>query len=155
MLRMPSPITWLARAILALGAAGCLTAVSSAPAGPGTMPHGRFLLPQAQAKRIVPPPAWRERYHEVERCAGLRGKFEAVRWNVMDQPLQGDHGPIYGLTQGSDIVLVRGDTTYLKHEILHHVLLQSGWRPPSPKGGRYTVADLHPMPLFGLCTGGH
>jgi hypothetical protein len=27
--------------------------------------------------------------------------------------------------------------------------------PPLGPGEQYTIADLHPMPLFGMCTGGH
>ena len=52
-------------------------------------------------------------------------------------------------------IFVRADTTYLRHEMLHHILEVAGWRPRTLKPGeRYTIADLHPMPLFGLCTGG-
>jgi len=39
--------------------------------------------------------------------------------------------------------------------MLHHILEVAGWRPRTLKPGeRYTIADLHPRPLFGLCTGG-
>jgi hypothetical protein len=39
--------------------------------------------------------------------------------------------------------------------MLHHILTVGAWQPrPLPPGERYTIADLHPMPLFGLCAGG-
>lgn len=32
----------------------------------------------------------------------------------------------------------------------------AGWHPRQLRPGeQYTIADRHPMPLFGLCTGGH
>jgi hypothetical protein len=74
----------------------------------------------------------------------------------MEAPLRGPKGPTYAFTAGHQIVMVRDDTTYLRHEMLHHVLEVAGWRPhPLRPGEHYTIADLHPMPLFGLCTGGH
>jgi hypothetical protein len=84
------------------------------------------------------------------------GDYDRIRWAVMEAPLQGPKGPTYGFTVGDRIVLVRNDTTYLRHEMLHHVLETAGWQPRALKPGEhYTIADLHPLPLFGLCTGGH
>lgn len=112
-----------------------------------------FLL--AAVQPIQAPAAWREIYTEVEHCAGLVGDYDAIRWSVMEAPLQGPKGATYAFTVDRRIVLVRGDTTYLRHEMLHHILEVAGWRPRTLKPGeRYTIADLHPMPLFGLCTGG-
>ncbi len=92
----------------------------------------------------------------MERCAGKTGNYDAIRWAEMEAPLRGPKGPTYAFTVGRRIVLVRNDTTYLRHEMLHHVLEVSGWHPRALKPGEhYTIADLHPMPLFGLCTGGH
>jgi hypothetical protein len=108
------------------------------------------------ATSIRAPEAWRALYHQVERCAGLVGDYDRIRWAVMEAPLQGPKGPTYGFTVGDRIVLVRNDTTYLRHEMLHHVLETAGWQPRALKPGEhYTIVDLHPMPLFGLCTGGH
>lgn len=113
-----------------------------------------FLL--ASVQPFNAPAAWRRIYHEVERCAGKTGNYDAIRWAEMDAPLQGPKGPTFAFTVGRRIVLVRNDTTYLRHEMLHHVLEVSGWQPRVLKPGEhYTIADLHPMPLFGLCTGGH
>jgi hypothetical protein len=112
-----------------------------------------FLL--AAVQPIKAPAVWREIYTEVEHCAGLVGDYDAIRWAVMEAPLDGPNGPTYAFTVDRRIVLVRGDTTYLRHEMLHHILEVAGWRPRTLKAGeRYTIADLHPMPLFGLCTGG-
>jgi hypothetical protein len=113
-----------------------------------------FLL--ASVQPVKAPESWRRIYHEVEQCAGRRGDYDAIRWGVMEAPLQGPKGPTYAFTVGRRIVLVRGDTTYLRHEMLHHILEVSGWRPRALEPGEhYTIADLHPMPLFGLCTGGY
>lgn len=113
-----------------------------------------FLL--ASVQPLSAPASWRRIYHEVEQCAGRRGDYDAIRWGVMEAPLQGPKGPTYAFTVGRRIVLVRGDPTYLRHEMLHHILEISGWHPRALKPGEhYTIADLHPMPLFGLCTGGH
>jgi len=112
-----------------------------------------FLL--ASVQPIEPPESWRRIYHEVEHCAGKAGDYDAIRWAVMEAPLHGPKGPTYAFTSGSRIVLVRDDTTYLRHEMLHHILEVAGWHPhPLQPGEHYTIADLHPMPLFGLCTGG-
>jgi len=125
------------------------TAARPLPAGDAPV----FLL--ASVQPIKAPEAWRTIYHEVERCAGKVGDYDQVRWAVMDAPLQGPKGPTYGFNVGSRIVMVRQDTTYLRHEMLHHILQIAGWQPRAlPPGERYTIADLHPMPLFGLCTGG-
>jgi hypothetical protein len=113
-----------------------------------------FLL--ASVQPLKAPASWRRIYHQVEQCAGWRGDYDAIRWGVMEAPLQGPKGPTYGFTVGRRIVLVRGDTTYLRHEMLHHILEISGWHPHALKPGEhYTIADLHPMPVFSLCTGGH
>jgi hypothetical protein len=112
-----------------------------------------FLL--ASVQPIKAPAAWRAIYHQVELCAGKVGDYDRIRWAVMAAPLAGPKGPTFGFTVGERIVLVRNDTTYLRHEMLHHVLQTSGWRPRALQPGEYyTIADLHPMPLFGLCTGG-
>jgi hypothetical protein len=113
-----------------------------------------FLLASVQPLKAAA--SWRRIYHEVEQCAGKRGDYDAIRWSVMEAPLHGPKGSTYAFTAGRRIVLVRGDTTYLRHEMLHHILEISGWQPRALKPGEhYTIADLHPMPLFGLCTGGH
>lgn len=104
---------------------------------------------------IGAPPEWRSIYREVERCAGLAGNYDSIRWAAMQGPMQGPKGSTYAFTVHQRIVLMQGDTTYLRHEMLHHILEVAGWRPHVLKAGeRYTIADLHPMPLFGLCTGG-
>jgi hypothetical protein len=127
------------------------------PAAAQPLPAGdapAFLL--ASVQPLKPAASWRRIYHEVEQCAGKRGDYDAIRWGVMEAPLHGPKGPTYAFTAGRRIVLVRGDTTYLRHEMLHHILEVSGWHPRALEPGEhYTIADLHPMPLFGLCTGGH
>ena len=106
----------------------------------------------AAVQPITPPDGWRAVYHEVERCAAARGDYDQVRWAVMEAPLQGPKGPTYGFNIGSRIVLVRQDTTYLRHEMLHHILQVAGWQPPALEpGDEYTIADLHPTELFGRC----
>jgi hypothetical protein len=109
----------------------------------------------ASVQPIKAPEAWRTIYHEVERCAGMVGDYDQVHWAIMEAPLQGPKGPTFGFNVGRRIVLVRNDTTYLRHEMLHHILQTAGWQPRALQPGEhYTIADLHPMPLFGLCTGG-
>jgi hypothetical protein len=104
---------------------------------------------------VAPRPEWREIYTQVERCAGLQGNYDAVEWSVIPEPLQGLKGPTYAFTLGNRIVLVQNDTTYLRHEMLHHILEVSGWHPRDLRAGeRYSIADLHPKELFGKCTGG-
>lgn len=112
-----------------------------------------FLTVSVQPIRA--PETWRSIYHEVERCTGLAGNYDSIRWSVMQAPIRGPKGPTNAFTVGHRIVLVQDDTTYLRHEMLHHILDVAGWRPHALKAGeRYTIADLHPMPMFGLCTGG-
>jgi hypothetical protein len=110
----------------------------------------------AAVQPIHAPAVWRAIYRQVERCAGMSGNYDRIRWAVMAAPLQGPKGPTFGFTIGDRIVLVQNDTTYLRHEMLHHVLLTAGWQPRTlGPGEKYTSADLHPMPLFGLCTRGN
>jgi len=123
---------------------------------PESLPAGdtpAFLTVSVQPIRA--PAEWRSIYRQVERCAGLAGNYDSVRWAVMPAPMQGPKGPTYAFTVNQRIVLVQGDTTYLRHEMLHHILEVAGWRPRTLKAGeRYTIADLHPLPIFGRCTGG-
>ncbi len=110
----------------------------------------------AAVQPITPPEAWRAVYHQVERCAGMEGDYDQIRWAVMDAPLQGPNGPTYAFNIGSRIVLVRQDTTYLRHEMLHHILQVDGWEPrPLRPGEHYSIADLHPAPVFEVCAGGN
>jgi hypothetical protein len=124
-------------------------------AGERPLPAGdapAFLF--AAVQPITAPESWRAVYHEVERCAGMAGDYDQVRWAVMEAPLQGPRGLTYGFNVGSRIVLVRQDTTYLRHEMLHHILQVGGWQPTTLRPGEsYSIADLHPMPLFGVCVG--
>jgi hypothetical protein len=73
-----------------------------------------------------------------------------------ERPVRGPKGATYAFSVGRRIVLVRGNTPYLRHGMLHHILEVAGWHPRQLEPGeQFTIADLHPMPLFGLCTGGH
>jgi hypothetical protein len=141
-----------------IGAAVAACADSEPQERPGQRPLPAGDAPAflfASVQPIKAPESWRTIYREVERCAGMVGDYEQIRWAVMDAPLQGPKGPTYGFNVGSRIVLVRNDTTYLRHEMLHHVLQTAGWQPRALQPGEhYTIADLHPVPLFGLCTGG-
>lgn len=134
----------------------CSEQRTSEESGTRALPAGdapAFLF--AAVQRIEAPGGWREIYHQVEQCAGMAGDYDAISWAVMEAPLQGPKGPTYAFMIDRKIVLVRGDTTYLRHEMLHHILSVGGWQPPTLQPGeRYTIADLHPMPLFGLCTDG-
>jgi hypothetical protein len=167
-MRIPAVVlSWSAVAGIMLAAGVVLTA-GTRPPRVGAPPHAAvrsqaqpfpagdapaFLL--ASVQPLEAPAAWRTIYHQVEQCAGKKGDYDAIRWAVMEAPLQGPKGPTYAFTVGRRIVLVRNDTMYLRHEMLHHILEVSGWQPrPLRDGERYTIADLHPMPLFGLCTGG-
>jgi hypothetical protein len=61
------------------------------------------------------------------------------------QPLT---GPEAG--RASQIVLIRGDTTYLPSETLHQIMQLAGWeRRQLGPGERYTIADMHPRSVFG------
>ena len=155
-LRMPVSDSGIRQATVVSGAIASTTRTHR-PAAAQPLPAGDapvFLL--ASVQLLKAPASWRRIYHEVERCAGRRGDYDAIRWGVMEAPLHGPKGPTYAFTVGRRIVLVRGDTTYVRHEMLHHILEVSGWQPRALRPGQhYTIADLHPMPLFGLCTGGH
>jgi hypothetical protein len=141
---------------IAAAAAACAEAEPQEGIGVRPLPAGdapAFLFVSVEPMQA--PEAWRAIYHQVERCAGMKGDYDRIRWGEMGAPLQGPKGPTFGFTVGERIVLVHNDTTYLRHEMMHHVLQTAGWRPRTlPPGEHYTIADLHPMPLFGLCTAG-
>jgi hypothetical protein len=153
----PSPPT-LVQSRACLSRIGVVCADSKPPerSGERPLPAGdapAFLF--AAVQPIQAPEAWRAIYHEVEHCAAMVGDYDQIRWAVMEAPLQGPKGPTYGFNVGSRIVLVRQDTTYLRHEMLHHILQVAGWQPrPLQPGEQYTIADLHPMAVFGPCTAG-
>jgi hypothetical protein len=77
---------------------------------------------------------------------------------VGDESLYSTPGAVAGIALGRVIAAPghpRDDTTYLRHEMLHHILEVGGWHPKSlDPGERYTIADLHPMPFFDVCSGG-
>lgn len=152
-MRVLAALPWSAIiSVLLTSSAAAPRADQPTPLPAGDAPASLF----ASVQPMEAPPAWRTIYHQVEQCAGKTGNYDAIRWAVMDAPLQGPKGPTYAFTAGHQIVLVRDDTTYLRHEMLHHVLEVAGWHPHRlGPGEHYTIADLHPMPLFGLCTGGH
>lgn len=137
------------------GTAACADSEPQEVSGEAPLPAGdapAFLF--ASVQPIQAPAAWRAIYREVEHCAGVVGNYAAVRWAVMAGPLQGPKGPTFAFNVGDRIVLVANDTTYLRHEMLHHILQKAGWQPRRLKAGeRYTIADLHPI-SFGLCTAG-
>lgn len=106
-------------------------------------------------REFTAPAAWRAIYAQVEACAGMpEGRYDGIRWFWADSAIASSSGgwgqrDYYGeaLEPERIIILIRGDTTYLRHEMLHDVLYQHGWRPPA--GASY--ADLHPSPPFGVC----
>jgi len=141
---------------MASPAVACADSTAKEGANDRPLPAGdapAFLF--ASVQPIKAPEAWRTIYREVESCSGKVGNYDRIRWAVMEGPLVGPKGPTYGFTVGERIVLVRNDTTYLRHEMLHHILQTAGWQPRALQPGEhYTIPDLHPMPLFGLCTRG-
>jgi hypothetical protein len=138
-------------------AVACADSVPEEAPGGRPLPAGdvpAFLF--ASVQPITAPASWRTIYHEVERCAGKTGDYDRIRWSVMAAPLTGPKGPTFGFTVGERIVLVQNDTTYLRHEMLHHILQTAGWEPRSLQPGEHSsTVDLHPRPWFGLCTAGH
>ena len=114
--------------------------------------------PNIVVDQFTPPPTWRAIYTQVATCAADKvPNFDAIRWYWVETgggPWQGQDGNTYGMTrpESRQIYLIRDDTTYLRHEMLHDILWQSGWRPPAKDS--LTIADLHPSPPFGICTGG-
>jgi hypothetical protein len=125
------------------------------PAAKHLVPAGEFpAFLFVAVQPITAPEAWRAVYDDVERCAGMKGDYDQIRWAVMEAPLHGPNGPTYAFNVGSRIVLVRHNTTYLRHEMLHHILQVAGWEPRHlGPGEHYTVADLHPLPVFDRCAG--
>lgn len=79
-------------------------------------------------RRIAPPPEYARWYRAMERCAGLRGDFKAVRWFVTPLPwLDGRHGndSTYGISWGKNILVNEReamDSTLVSHEALHDIL---------------------------------
>jgi hypothetical protein len=102
-----------------------------------------------------PPELWRRIYAEVEKCAGVKGKFKAVKWYVTAQPwVDSTNGKTYGLWRISNgrpsIIVAHGDTAVVRHEALHDILWRSGFRPFRMVGDNSTNPE-HPMPPFGHC----
>src|SRR3954451_13827093 len=70
--------TGIGRAAVACPDSGPQNASGERPLPAGDAPA--FLL--ASVQPITPPAAWRTIYHEVERCAGMVGDYERIRWAV-------------------------------------------------------------------------
>jgi hypothetical protein len=84
-----------------IGAVAAACADSEPQEGPGQRPLPAGDAPAflfASVQPIKAPESWRTIYREVERCAGMVGDYEQIRWAVMDAPLQGPTGPTYGST---------------------------------------------------------
>lgn len=101
--------------------------------------------------QIQPGPPVEALYHEVERCAGRLGDFQGLEWYVTAHLIVSPTGErTWGWWRRApdgrrQVVLIAGDSTELRHEILHDVLWVSGWRPSGPDD------DGHPKPWFGRC----
>ena len=107
---------------------------------------------------FTPPPEWAAIYAQVEACAGMpEGDFAGIKWFwVLNADTQtgwvsgpGAAAHTWGmmLEPQREAYLIHGDTTQLRHEMLHDILVQHGWRPPP----NATVEDTHPSPPFGVC----
>ncbi len=108
--------------------------------------------------QINPPAQYEQWYREAEACSGRHGDFAGVKWFVTPHPFPGVGGKTtYGLWHNRQI-LINADQAdsagLIKHEELHDILWESGWRPPNKPDSLMTHADLHPNPPFGLCTDG-
>ncbi len=161
-MRIRATFPWLASGIL-LSPLGIMASrpapravsIPRPAAQPAPIPAGEypaFMLVSVQPFEALE--SWRVVYQEVERCAGRKGNFDGIRWAAMAAPMQGPKGPTYAFMVNNRVVLVQHDTTYLRHEMLHQILEVSGWRPRELEPGeRYSLADLHPSPVFGRCAG--
>lgn len=120
------------------------TSVPSRPIGGSTVIY---------VLRVAPLPGWAAVYQAVELCAKRKGDYGAIEWYETGHSWRGEGGTTMGLWRHNgrgkpEIILIAGDTTYLRHEILHDILYRSGWRPdpvkvpPDPN-------RLHPAKYFG------
>lgn len=136
-----------AGAILGPGDAGVmmLTLRDSTAAGP------MLVQVAVEVERFTPPPSFERVYHEVEACSGRRGEFAQVEWYWMPGPIALASRQVTGFWKDRRIVMIRDDTSHVRHESLHDVLYVSGWRPVA---GARTYEDGHPHPPFGWCAPG-
>jgi len=100
-----------------------------------------FLL--ASVQPIEAPESWRRMYHEVEQCAGRRGDYDAIRWRVMEAPLQGPKGPTYAFTVSSWCEATR--------PISGTRCCTTSWKSRDGSRGRLSPASTTPSPTCIRC----
>lgn len=134
---------------LALPLAACAQEVAHATYM--TYSHPR-LTPAAGPLVITnfkPPADYARWYANMERCLGLEGDYDAVRWFVVPAPWRGSE-QVTGLTHGANIgenrIIVNAtewrDSVLVEHESVHHILAQHDLQ------GEMN----HPMPYYdGRC----
>jgi hypothetical protein len=111
-----------------------------------TAVYAQTKAPMLLIREITPPPPYAQWYAAMERCAGLKGAFVAVRWFVTPTPwVDGQHGndSTYGMTYRHHIVLNLPealDSTLVSHEALHDIL---SYHPQM-----WIDAGPHPAPWF-------
>jgi len=115
-------------------------------AAPENLPAVVYVTP------VTPPAIWEQIYHEVEQCLGHTGDFAGIRWFVTSTAWRGPNGRADGLWMARadgrrDIVVARGDTAVVRHEIVHDLLWHRG--PHDERAA--TSSEVHPVPPFGRC----
>lgn len=99
--------------------------------------------PPASARRVDPPPGYREVWARLETCAGRSGNFERIRWWFVPDSLQLHGEQVAGVwTPSHDIWVIEAlardpwhDYWIARHEMLHELL---------------DTGD-HPAPVFERC----
>lgn len=130
MLRTASPL-FAAAALLALTACSTPTSPASGVAADAlgqTCPSRDYTFVGLQ--RIAPPPAaWATWYAQAEECAGIRGRFDRVRWFTVEEirnAADGTASGFRGMACADDVYLTSTAEDLVRHELLHHILDRPG-----------------------------
>jgi len=107
--------------------------------------------------RFTPPPGWRAVYHEVAVCANLTDRgYDKIAWywvNTAGEKFwRSENGDtVYAVSEPKAtpprILMPTGDTTNIRHEMLHVILNENGWHPSIPEA-YVTQRELHPGPWY-------
>jgi hypothetical protein len=120
------------------------------------------------AAEFTPPVEYRQWYHKMEVCTGMRGDYAKIIWAVSPHAWitanswNGKRGWTYGqwtsASGGRALIVLNADDwkfeSYVTHEMLHDILWRNGFRLPSGKNSDMDSVNIrraHPAPPFEKC----
>jgi hypothetical protein len=134
------PVLLVTSAFLLMGARSCTAQMT-----PASMPaETRLITPVLYVTRVAPPSEYARWYADTERCVGLKGNYQKVRWYMAPSAWTGPNGITYGMWQDGHRITLNlpeaMDSTLVMHEAMHDILAVNDLDDPK---------EPHPPAYFG------